>query len=315
MVCESTSSFRKVPLNKLRFGHDPRNGADAVDDLRESFARGEQLQNIVVRPLPDTDEYEIIAGHRRVRSARALGWSDIDAKVIEADDMLAEQYALEENLLRKAPPDEATALARLHEIYEKTSTSTHGGDRRSGAFKETGSKRHRGALESATGRVARITGQSKRDVQRKVKIGKNATPKVKRALEEKKIPVNEADHLASLPSTEQDAKCDEVIRARTAAATVVPTPSLAEGAGATEQNAASVVEIMKALKIAAEMLEKLAPGDVPQGDQVELRNLAGVIVDLLQAFDTIGASCESSAAPVPSVQPPRLDRVPQQMFL
>jgi hypothetical protein len=155
----SAALTRPIPLGKLRPGKNPRGRPPyKVDDLLTSFANTPLLQNIVVRRIAGPrDEYEVIAGHRRYEAAKRLGWSHIEAKVVEVSDEITEAYALEENLRRKALPDEPTALARLLEIYERQGATRRGGDRRSARFKESNGQAGR---LSAVARIAKTTGQS-----------------------------------------------------------------------------------------------------------------------------------------------------------
>lgn len=114
----AASLTRLLPVRSLRSGRNPRGAHFDVTDLIESFGRSPQLHNVVVRPVPEAEkQWEVVAGHRRVEAFRKLGYSHIEAKVVSVDDETAERLALEENLRRKALPDEASAVARLIELY------------------------------------------------------------------------------------------------------------------------------------------------------------------------------------------------------
>lgn len=182
-------------------GKNARTGRLGVEDLVESFDRGvPQLQNVVVR-LRRAGGFELLAGYRSVQAAREMGWTHVEAKVVDVDDVTAETYQLEENLRRKALPNEAAAIARLVELHEQHSPARRGGDRRSVAFK--GSKRQLAILKTPVGRVAKLLGQSERDVRRKVAVGRGAVPAVHAALREGKINILEAEKLSRLPAAEQ----------------------------------------------------------------------------------------------------------------
>jgi ParB-like chromosome segregation protein Spo0J len=176
---------------------------DNVDDLLESFGKVSQLQNIVVRVAPDNpEEYELIAGNRRVTAARRLGWTHIDARVVAADDLLGEVCALEENLRRKTMDGESMAVARLVELYKHLGEPhKNGGDRRSKEFLE---KQARGEIVTDPfKRVAKLVGQSDRTVRRKAKITENGSPQLKEALRLGKIRLTEAERLARLTPEDQ----------------------------------------------------------------------------------------------------------------
>ncbi len=167
-----------------------------------------------MRPFPgEQGQFEVISGHRRVLAARQKKWSHIEAKVVDVPDDVAEVYGLEENLRRKSVPNQARAIARLVELYQSTATSRRGGDRRSQAFRGR-PKRQDGAFESATQRAARIAQLSVREVQRIARIGRQATPKVRKALADKAIPITVAEQLVGLLGPEQDRQLRLVLRPR-----------------------------------------------------------------------------------------------------
>ena len=82
---------------------------DSIKELAETLDKDGLLQPIVVRE--DGDQYEIIAGERRYRAAKSLGWETIPAIVKNMDDDQAASLALIENLQREDlnPIDEAKA--------------------------------------------------------------------------------------------------------------------------------------------------------------------------------------------------------------
>ncbi len=67
------------------------------------------FERIIVRPIPNTDRYEILAGHNRVAAGKLNGWATIPAQIVEADDDRAIVIATATNLLRR---DELTIIER-----------------------------------------------------------------------------------------------------------------------------------------------------------------------------------------------------------
>lgn len=88
---------------------------DALEALADSIRRYGVLQPITVRRRSPEDGYLIIAGERRWRAARMAGLEEIPAHVIEADDRLAAELALIENLQREDlnPIEEAEGYRSL----------------------------------------------------------------------------------------------------------------------------------------------------------------------------------------------------------
>ena len=96
---------RRVPTEHLRPNpHNPRK-IFAEEDLAELAAsikaRG-VLQPVVVRAIADADEqrFEIVAGERRWRAAQRAGLHDLPVVIVEADDKLALELAIVENVQR-----------------------------------------------------------------------------------------------------------------------------------------------------------------------------------------------------------------------
>lgn len=108
--------LRELPVAEIepnRF--QPRRAFDpeALEDLKRSLGASGLLQPVVVR---ETDGgYELVAGERRWRAARELGWRRIPAVVREVDDRTLLTLALVENLQRASlsPIDEAEGYERL----------------------------------------------------------------------------------------------------------------------------------------------------------------------------------------------------------
>lgn len=84
-------------------------------ELEASLRANGLLQPIVVRPRPNGDGYELIAGERRLRAATRIGWEEIPAVVKEIDDQMLLTLALVENLQRSNlnPIEEAQGYQRL----------------------------------------------------------------------------------------------------------------------------------------------------------------------------------------------------------
>ena len=94
---------------------------EALAELAESIREYGLIQPVTVRKL-DSGYYQLIAGERRWRAARMAGLNEIPARIIEADDRLATELALVENLQREDlnPVEEAQGYRALMEEYGLT---------------------------------------------------------------------------------------------------------------------------------------------------------------------------------------------------
>jgi len=109
-----------VPLSRLHENdYNPRRGFDdaRMADFAERIERDGLLQSLLVRPLENTNEKEVVAGTRRLRALRRIHDADaevlIPVRVRDLDDQEARRLALEENLARESltPLEEAYGFA------------------------------------------------------------------------------------------------------------------------------------------------------------------------------------------------------------
>ena len=89
----------------------------ALYELAESIRQQGVLQPITVRPIADTDRYEIVFGERRYRASVIAEMEQIPVIVSELTDDAAEDAAIAENLQREdvTPIEEANAYQKLIE--------------------------------------------------------------------------------------------------------------------------------------------------------------------------------------------------------
>lgn len=103
---------------------NPRKHFDEANlyELAGSIKQQGVLQPITVRPIADTDRYEIVFGERRYRASVMAEMEDIPAIVSELTDEAAEEMAITENLQRKdvTPIEEANAYQRMIETGRHT---------------------------------------------------------------------------------------------------------------------------------------------------------------------------------------------------
>ncbi len=112
------STLRMLPLSDIRANpFQPRQEfrAEELADLQASLKVNGLLQPITVRPAPNGNGYELIAGERRFRAASKLGWKDIPALIKPVDDKTLLTLAMIENLQRADldPIEEADGYQRL----------------------------------------------------------------------------------------------------------------------------------------------------------------------------------------------------------
>ena len=116
--------FEYLPLQRIEPRQDqPRSvfEQDKIDELADSIREHGVLSPLMVRSV-DGGFYQIIAGERRWRAARAAGLSEIPARIVIADDKRALELAMVENLQREdlSPIEEARGYRALMEEFDMT---------------------------------------------------------------------------------------------------------------------------------------------------------------------------------------------------
>jgi ParB family chromosome partitioning protein len=119
-VVSAPARVQQIPLDQIRPSkYQARNDfeEEGIKSLAESIQKEGLIQPVSVRKVGDA--YELIAGERRLRAVKLLGWHDIDALVVEVvSEAAASAKALVENLQRKDlnPMEEAEAFARQAQL-------------------------------------------------------------------------------------------------------------------------------------------------------------------------------------------------------
>lgn len=98
--------FCELPINSLcpfrtaDIGFHPY-PPEKLRAFSQQLAEQGIYERIIVRPVPNSEQYEILAGHNRTEAWRLTGQSTIPAEVVEADDARAISIAVATNLLRR----------------------------------------------------------------------------------------------------------------------------------------------------------------------------------------------------------------------
>ena len=121
---EQNEGSVSLPISQVEPGlNQPRKRFDeeALADLAESIRVHGIIQPLTVRRLA-SGYYQIIAGERRWRAAKAAGLQEVPAVIIEADDRKVMELGLIENLQREDlnPAEEARGYRTLMEEYGLT---------------------------------------------------------------------------------------------------------------------------------------------------------------------------------------------------
>lgn len=93
-----------IPVEKLRpfAGHPFKvKDDDEMNTLIESIQTQGILSPLIVRPIENTDEYEVVSGHRRLHAARKAGITEVPALIYALDRDAAAIAVVDSNLHRE----------------------------------------------------------------------------------------------------------------------------------------------------------------------------------------------------------------------
>ena len=93
-----------IAVSKLRsFENNPYQVRDdaEMNTLIESIQMQGVLSPLIVRPIENTDEYEVVSGHRRLHAARKAGITEVPALIYALDRDTAAIAVVDSNLHRE----------------------------------------------------------------------------------------------------------------------------------------------------------------------------------------------------------------------
>ena len=117
-----------IPVEKLRpfDGHPFKvRDDDEMNTLIESIQTQGVLSPLIVRPIENTDEYEVVSGHRRLHAAQKAGISEVPALIYALDRDAAVIAVVDSNLHREhiLSSEKAFAYKMKYEAMKHQGTS------------------------------------------------------------------------------------------------------------------------------------------------------------------------------------------------
>lgn len=118
----------KIAVSKLRpFENNPYQVRDdaEMNTLIESIQMQGVLSPLIVRPIENTEEYEVISGHRRLHAAQKAGITEVPALIYALDRDSAAIAVVDSNLHREhiLPSEKAFAYKLKYEALKHQGTS------------------------------------------------------------------------------------------------------------------------------------------------------------------------------------------------
>ena len=189
-----------IPVEKLHpfEGHpDKVLDNEEMETLTESVHNEGILSPLIVRPLENTDEFEVISGHRRLHAAQRAGLSEVPALVYEISREEATIMLVDSNLHREhiLPSEKAFAYKlKMEAMKHQGRTSPQVGEK----------------LVTAE-QVGADGGDSKNQVLRYVRLT-HLIPELLQLVDDGKIALTPAVELSYLPEKAQTCLLEEMRR-------------------------------------------------------------------------------------------------------
>ncbi len=191
----------KVLIQDIVVGDRFRKDKGDIDGLMKSIKELGLLQ-----PIGITKDNVLVFGERRLTACYALGWSEIEARVVDVSSIIEGEFA--ENEVRKAfTPSERLAIADAvqREIGRRQGTRTDIvslADKRKEQLRDHGPEVKKG--ERTRDVVAKISGfSSSKQMERTAKVVEDGSPQLVAAMDKGEVSARKAADLANLTAPEQ----------------------------------------------------------------------------------------------------------------
>ena len=247
-----------IPVEKLRpfAGHPFKvKDDDEMNTLIESIQTQGVLSPLIVRPIENTDEYEVVSGHRRLHAAQKAGITEVPALIYALDRDAAAIAVVDSNLHREhILPSEKAFAYKL-----KMEALSHQGKRTDLTLSQLATK-----LDTAT-EIGNCSGESRDTVYRYIRLT-HLIPELLDLMDEGKIALMVGEALSYLGDKEQYAVLEqcEMNDCTPSYAQAVEMKKRYQDGNLTADNISEIFSREKAnqretIKISTEKLRKYAP--------------------------------------------------------
>ena len=247
-----------IPVEKLRpfAGHPFKvRDDDEMNTLIKSIQTQGVLSPLIVRPIENTEEYEVVSGHRRLHAAQKAGITEVPALIYALDRDSAAIAVVDSNLHREhILPSEKAFAYKL-----KMEALSHQGKRTDLTLSQLATK-----LDTAT-EIGNCSGESRDTVYRYIRLT-HLIPELLDLMDEGKIALMVGEALSYLGDKEQYAVLEqcEVNDCTPSYAQAVEMKKRYQDGNLTADNISEILSREKAnqretIKISTEKLRKYAP--------------------------------------------------------
>lgn len=178
-----------VPVGSIKVANRIRKEFGDIESLAADIK-----ENGLINPVTLTPDGKLLAGERRLRAVKSLGWENVDARVIEnTDDVQQLRIEISENDNRKefTFSERQRIIELLHEIYDREARA-----RQLSGLKHVGNGDSSSAQcctnERTAEKIADAVGLGTRTLQKAEYVADHATPEMIAALDAEQLSINAA---------------------------------------------------------------------------------------------------------------------------
>lgn len=178
---------RVVPVSSIKVANRIRKEFGDIDSLAEDIK-----ENGLINPVTLTPDGKLLAGERRLRAVKSLGWENVDARIVEdPDDMKQLSIEISENDNRKefTFSERREYIGLLHKMFDAQAK-----ERQVSGLKHVGdsSLAQCCANEKTSKKIGEILGVGARTIEKAEYVADHATPEMIAALDAEQLSINAA---------------------------------------------------------------------------------------------------------------------------
>ena len=176
-----------VPVGSIKVANRIRKEFGDIESLAADIK-----ENGLINPVTLTPDGKLLAGERRLRAVKSLGWENVDARIVEdPDDMRQLSIEISENDNRKefTFSERRDYIRLLHEMFDAQAKANSIANLKKGDDSPTA---QRCAVGKTSGKIGEILGVGARTVEKAEYVADHATPEMIAALDAEQLSINAA---------------------------------------------------------------------------------------------------------------------------
>lgn len=176
-----------VPVSSIKVANRIRKEFGDIESLAEDIK-----ENGLINPVTLTPDGKLLAGERRLRAVKSLGWENVDARIVEdPDDMKQLSIEISENDNRKefTFSERREYIGLLHKMFDAQAKANSISNLKKG---DDSPRAQRCAVGKTSEKIGEILGVGARTIEKAEYVADHATPEMIAALDAEQLSINAA---------------------------------------------------------------------------------------------------------------------------